>query len=117
MKPPFLAVIAGLGLVALAGTVAAQAAGDPRRGRDFAQAACYQCHAVGKLQDRSPNPAAPSFRRIAADPRMTEQALHAWFRAPHPSMPNLKLGDYDKGNLVAYILSLKSARHRPHQGG
>ena len=114
MKP--LCLVAGLGLVALTGSVAAQTAGDPRKGAEFAQAACYQCHAVGKLQDRSPNPDAPSFRRIAADPRMTGLALHVWFQSPHPTMPNLMLGEYDKANLVAYILSLKSVRHRAHPG-
>ncbi len=113
MKPLTLAAIAGLGLMAAAGPGAAQETGDPVKGVQFARAACYQCHAVEKGQDRSPNRAAPSFSRIAADPRMTALALHVWFQSPHPTMPNLMLGQYDKADLVAYILSLKHVRHRP----
>ena len=106
------AAIAGLALMTVA-PCAAQETGDPMKGAQFAQAACYQCHAVARGQDRSPNPAAPSFSSIAADPRMTALALHVWFQSPHPTMPNLVLGEYDKANLVAYILSLKYVRHRP----
>ncbi len=107
-----LAAIAGLGLVAAAGPAMAQETGDPMKGAQFARAACYQCHAVEKGQDRSPNPDAPSFRRIAADHRMTALALHVWFQSPHPTMPNLMLRPYDKADLVAYILSLRHVRHR-----
>ncbi len=108
-----LAAISGLGLMAAAAPVAAQETGDPMKGAQFARAACYQCHAVEKAQDRSPNPDAPSFSAIAADPRMTALSLHVWFQSPHPTMPNLMLRPYDKANLVAYILSLKYVRHRP----
>jgi mono/diheme cytochrome c family protein len=113
MTPLTLAAIAGLGLVAAAAPGMAQEIGDPMKGAQFARAACYQCHAVEKGQARSPNPDAPSFSRIAADNRMTALALHVWFQSPHPTMPNLVLGEYDKANLVAYILSLKQVRHRP----
>lgn len=96
------------GLAVLASPVLAQELGDARKGGEFAQAACYQCHAVAKGQDTSPDPKAPSFSRIAADPRMTALALHVWFQSPHPTMPNLMLGEYDKANLIAYITSLKA---------
>jgi mono/diheme cytochrome c family protein len=85
----------------------AQAEGDARQGAAFAQAACSQCHAVGRNQVRSRNRNAPSFRSVARAPGMTGTALHVWFETPHPSMPNLILRSTDKENVFAYILSLK----------
>jgi mono/diheme cytochrome c family protein len=84
-----------------------QEIGNAKKGAEFADVACYQCHAVRMGQKRSPNHQAPSFSHMAADPRITSMALRVWFQTPHPTMPNLVLREYDKENLIAYILSLK----------
>jgi mono/diheme cytochrome c family protein len=84
------------------------ASGDARAGEQFAKAVCAQCHGVGKGQDRSPNRAAPSFADIAASPGLTATAIRVWLQTPHPTMPNVKLNDAEKDNVVAYLLSLKT---------
>jgi mono/diheme cytochrome c family protein len=104
IRPVFLA---GLILAGSSASVLAQTEGDARQGAALAQAACSQCHAVGRNQVRSRNRYAPSFRSVARTPGMTATALHVWFETPHPSMPNLILRSTDKENIFAYILSLK----------
>jgi mono/diheme cytochrome c family protein len=101
------AIFAGLILAGSTASVWAQEVGDVRQGAAFAQAACSQCHAVGRNNIRSPNRYAPNFRTVARAPGMTTTALHVWFQTPHPSMPNLILQSTDKENVFAYILSLK----------
>jgi mono/diheme cytochrome c family protein len=86
----------------------AQDLGDAEKGHEFVRVACYQCHALEKGQHHSPNPKAPSFSRVAADPKTTAMALRVWLETSHPTMPNLILSEYDKANVIAYILSLKS---------
>lgn len=100
-------ILAGLVLAGFSASAWAQAEGDARQGAAFAQAACSQCHAVGRNQVRSPSRYAPSFRSVARASGMTATALHVWFQTPHPSMPNLILRSTDKENVFAYILSLK----------
>ena len=82
--------------------------GDAAAGRRFAETACVACHAVGSNQ-RSPNRAAPSFADIAASPGLTATAIRVWLQSPHTTMPNIKLSDEDKDNVIAYLLSLKAA--------
>jgi mono/diheme cytochrome c family protein len=107
MKLIAAGVLGGLSVIGLVNSAAAQEFGNARNGAAFAQAICADCHAVKKGQDRSPDPKAPSFERIAATPGMTWTALQAWLVLPHPTMPDLVLGGDDKDNLAAYILSLK----------
>jgi hypothetical protein len=106
MKLIFAAAYAGLSLTAV--HARAQDLGDAKRGAIFAQTVCADCHAVKKGQIYSTNPKAPTFDQISAMPGMTSAALHVWFVTAHPTMPDLLLGAYDKDDLVAYILSLKS---------
>jgi mono/diheme cytochrome c family protein len=84
------------------------ARGDVREGEQFAKAVCAKCHGVAKGQVRSPNPAAPSFTDIAASPGLTATAIRIWLQSPHPTMPNIKLMEVEKDNVVAYLLSLKA---------
>jgi mono/diheme cytochrome c family protein len=86
--------------------------GNASAGQQFAQAQCAQCHAVGKGDDHSPNQAAPPFSDIAAAPGLTAMAIHVWLRSPHRNMPNIHLGDEDKDNVVAYLLSLRPDERR-----
>jgi mono/diheme cytochrome c family protein len=107
MKYRLVSAAAVLLILGAPAAFAASDEGDARQGAALAEAACSQCHAVGRNQVRSPNRYAPSFRNVARAPGMTATALHVWFQTPHPSMPNLILRNSDKENIFAYILSLK----------
>ncbi|MCW5748984.1 MAG: c-type cytochrome [Alphaproteobacteria bacterium] len=91
------------------GGAMAQQAGQPSRGRALAEARCTTCHAIDRGQMRSPHADAAPFAAIAATPGMTETALLAALRTSHRAMPNLILDDADTRNVIAYILSLKTA--------
>jgi mono/diheme cytochrome c family protein len=92
---------------------AVSAAGDAQaaapRGENLAQSWCSQCHAV-KPEQSSPNPAAPRFQDVAAEPAMTEYALRAFLKTSHPTMPNIMMKSDDMDDIVSYILSLKPRR-------
>ncbi len=103
----------GLAAIALASALSAaalaQVPGDPRKGEMFAQMVCAECHTVDSTNRPSPNPRAPSFASIVATPGMTALALRVWLQSPHPTMPNLRLEDSSKDNVIAYLLSLRGA--------
>jgi mono/diheme cytochrome c family protein len=84
----------------------AQEVRDPLAGRAFARELCAICHAVEGDFPASPNPRAPSFQRIAAEPGMTATALFVILQNPHREMPDLILSDEERRNVVAYILTL-----------
>jgi mono/diheme cytochrome c family protein len=86
---------------------AAQEAGDPRLGLDVARESCASCHAILRVEDRSPNPNAPTFAHIANVPGMTATALHVALQSPHKTMPNVMFEPDELRNLIAYILTLK----------
>jgi mono/diheme cytochrome c family protein len=108
MTLKFATLAAGIGLAAFAFGVSAQEMGDAQKGQAYARMVCAECHLVEKVQARSPNANAPAFAAVAATPGMTELALRIWFQTPHPTMPNLRLDNDQKDNLIAYILSLKN---------
>jgi mono/diheme cytochrome c family protein len=85
----------------------AQDNGEVTRGLALAQQVCAECHAVNKLQARSPNSAAPRFETIAKVSGMTSIALTVALQTSHRSMPNLILEEDQRRNVIAYILSLK----------
>jgi mono/diheme cytochrome c family protein len=100
-----LAVAAGL---AAATTVAAaQEIGRPQMGLALAREQCAECHAVGRKEAASPNPAAPRFEIIAKSRGMSATALHAALSTSHRTMPNIVLEADAMRDVVAYILSLK----------
>ena len=76
------------------------------RGEGLAQQWCSQCHAVSPGQ-QSPNPKAPTFSAIAAEPSATDYSLRVFLRTTHATMPNFKIDPDDIDDLVAYIRSLK----------
>jgi mono/diheme cytochrome c family protein len=84
------------------------ASGDAAQGKRFAESECVTCHGVDRNQ-ASRNRAAPSFTDIAGSPGLTATAIRVWLQSPHATMPNIKLSDEDKDNVIAYLLSLKSA--------
>jgi mono/diheme cytochrome c family protein len=101
----WLAVAAALA----AGTswVLAQEIGQPQKGLALAQRQCAECHAIGRKEVMSPNPAAPRFELIAASPGMSPTALQAALRTSHRTMPNIILEADEMRDVVAYILTLK----------
>jgi hypothetical protein len=58
---------------------------------------------------RNRNSQSPSFQIVADSPGITERALAVWLRNPHPNMPDFILPQADMENVIAYIMSLKSA--------
>ena len=110
MQPLTLCIAASLMAIVTA-EVAAQEIGDRAKGRAFALQACTPCHKVAPDQ-LSPSrfATAPDFRAIAKTRGMTETSLHAFLSSPHPSMPNLILGQKEQDDVIAYILSLRGQR-------
>jgi mono/diheme cytochrome c family protein len=106
MKHTLIAAVVALGFAQL-GHASAQEMGDAKKGATLAQSVCAACHAVGNGESRSPNAKAPTFTSVAATRGMTEMALRVWLQSPHPTMPNLMLGEDEKDDVIAYILSLK----------
>lgn len=93
-------------------TVSAHAAtlGNPKAGHAYAQFHCAACHSIVPNGNTSPVDAATPFQMIADTGGITRTALFVFFRSPHPTMPNLIVGGDDVDNIIAYILSLKSAK-------
>ena len=79
-----------------------QQVGDPAAGKQLAERTCLECH---RAQNTSRK--APAFSVIAAMPSTTAQSLDVFLRTSHPTMPNLILSGTDRGDLIAYILSLR----------
>ena len=88
-------------------SVGAEEPGDPREGLAFARAHCAECHAVGAADDTSPNFYAPPFESVAKTPGMTGRALAVFLQTTHPTMPNFIVGQRDRDNVIAYIMSLR----------
>ena len=95
------------GLLAIPCTAEAQKAGNAEAGHAYAKKVCAECHAVERGETEILNP--PSFQIVADSPGITERALAVWLRNPHPNMPDFILPQADMENVIAYIMSLKSA--------
>ncbi len=79
-----------------------QQVGDPAAGKQLAERTCQECHGAQNTSHE-----APAFSAIAAMPSTTALSLDVFLRTSHPTMPNLMLSDTDRGDLIAYILSLR----------
>ena len=79
-----------------------QQVGDPAAGKLLAERTCLECHGAQNAPHK-----APAFSAIAAMPSTTVQSLDVFLRTSHPTMPNLILSGADRGDLIAYILSLR----------
>jgi mono/diheme cytochrome c family protein len=75
-------------------------------GKLLADKWCAQCHGTraGRL---GPNPDAPTFSELAAEPSITEYSLRALLRSPHETMPQITPTPDEMDDIVGYILSLK----------
>jgi len=85
----------------------AQEVGDPRKGFDYAERNCAECHAVEAANTDSTNPEAPPFQLVARDPELSDLALTVFFQSPHSEMPDLVVEAADARDLIAYIRSLE----------
>ena len=97
----------GLAVVLASMSVKAEEPGDPRAGLAYARAHCAGCHAVRATDSMSPSPAAPPFASVAKTSGMTGRALAVWLETSHPTMPNLVVGQKDRDDVIAYIISLQ----------
>jgi mono/diheme cytochrome c family protein len=70
---------------------------------------CSHCHAI-KGNQASPNPKAPTFPQVAAQPSISEYTLRVFLRTEHVTMPNFILKPEDADVLVDYIMSLKPTK-------
>ncbi len=83
--------------------------GDAGRGYTFALNHCAGCHAVKAGEAYSPHPGARSFTSAAKTSGITGRALAVWLDTSHPTMPDFILRAQDRDDVIAYILSLRSA--------
>ena len=95
------------GLLTMPCAAETQEAGNVEAGHAYAKKVCAECHAVERGETEILNP--PSFQIVADSPGITERALAVWLRNPHPNMPDFILQQADMENVIAYIMSLKSA--------
>lgn len=86
--------------------------GDSMAGRTYAVQHCMECHDVGAGPRRPVRTLdAPAFKAIADAPTTTATGLEVFLTTPHANMPNFIIPGQDRGNVIAYILSLaKKAR-------
>ncbi|MGI9476126.1 MAG: c-type cytochrome [Hyphomicrobiaceae bacterium] len=104
----FRLVVGALGCMAF-NSVQAATLGSPDKGKIYAQTHCVSCHSVVRDGNSSPVTAATPFQTIANTAGITRTALFVFFRSPHPTMPNLIIRGDDLDDIIAYILSLKTA--------
>ena len=84
--------------------------GEIAAGHSFARAACSACHVVD-AEERPPRRIfiGPAFRNIANTPGITATALHVFLTTSHPKVPNPIVTTEQMADVIAYILSLRSA--------
>jgi mono/diheme cytochrome c family protein len=102
-----ICLVTFLALSVAVSPVHAQGFGDPQGGLELAQQVCSECHAILKGQVRSPNSRSPAFLELATTPGMTIAALTVALTTPHAGMPMFMLTAEQRGDVIAYILSLK----------
>ncbi len=87
-------------------------------GQKFAARVCGACHVVTNDPNEIPirHPPGPSFAELAKRPTSTEQGLRRLLTSNHQdlgaggAMPNPRLADYQIDRVIAYMLSLRSAK-------
>jgi cytochrome c len=101
-----LALLPAIALAAL-GAKAAGVRVEVEGGHQLAQAWCTSCHAVEPGQSVGPYADVPSFAAVAQMPSTTASALNAFLTTPHGDMPDVKLTERQRVDIVTYILSLR----------
>jgi mono/diheme cytochrome c family protein len=82
------------------------------KGLTIAEKWCADCHRVKGEQRRvaRPDMRAPEFAAIAARPEVDAAYLARFMEVQHLPMTTFRLYSDEKGDVVAYIVSLKSRR-------
>ena len=101
--------IAVAALLTLPAAAHAEEVGNVEAGHAYAKKVCAECHAVERGEKESPYLDLPSFQTVADSAGITERALAVWLQNPHPNMPDFILPQADMDNVIAYVMSLKSA--------
>ena len=98
-----------LGVLAVLGCCAtASHAADIVQGKALARSLCSNCHIVAPGEAPAEVTAGiPDFKAIADKDGQTADKILAAILSPHPPMPQVQLSTFERGNLAAYILSLK----------
>lgn len=108
--PALAAALLGAAALSIPPGAAAGAQEDPRlhRGRQFAEANCGLCHAVGRFGD-SPLAIAPPFRtlHLRYPVEDLEEALAEGVVTGHPTMPQVQLDAAQIADFLAYLKSLE----------
>ena len=82
--------------------------GEPAAGYSFAAAHCSECHSVdSRTTPSNAKAGAPSFQNIADAKTTTAAGLYVFLVSQHTSMPQFMIGEEDRQNVIAYIISLK----------
>jgi mono/diheme cytochrome c family protein len=93
-------------VLSVASGVSVDASADPAAGERLADKWCTECHGI-RADHLSPNPAAPTFPKLAVEPSITEYSLRALLRSPHETMPHIIFKEDELDDITGYILSLK----------
>lgn len=81
---------------------------DSMAGRTYALSHCAECHNVGAGKQQPIRPGeAPDFAAIANARTTTALGLEVFLTTPHAKMPNFMIGETDRQDVTAYILSLR----------
>ena len=92
-------------LVSLPGIACAQ---DVAQGKALAERWCANCHVVTASAASASANGLPTFRALAADPKITEGTLRAAMTTQHGRMPDFSLSKRQQDDLVAYIFSFRA---------
>ena len=93
-----------------------RAGGDPGKGHDLAERWCSECHRVSPSDPSGaraghilpPPVEAPDFAAVANRPYADRAYLERFTRELHLPMPIYRLGESERQDIVAHILTLKS---------
>jgi mono/diheme cytochrome c family protein len=105
-----IATTVACGLMVAGPASAQMSTADAKRGRELAEKLCTGCHIVAPNSAKTANPDVPTFPSIARRSGTTAERLAGRIIVPHPAMPNTQLTVAEIRDIVAYILTLKTAR-------
>lgn len=80
---------------------------DANQGAALAKEWCSSCHVVGTGQAGTGTDAAPSFARIAKDPKKGPDFVRGMLANPHPPMPPLEISQAAIEDIVTYFRVLQ----------
>lgn len=82
---------------------------DPEKGRSVAERLCAGCHLIEQTSAGTLPADVPSFAAIANKDGQSMEAVAGRIVIPHPPMPAIALSREEIRNVVAYIMTLRTA--------